>query len=502
MKPVTNAQVRKLMQEMTHHGRIGHAAMKAGMDRKTARKYIAAGTLPSAMTTPRTWRTRDDPFAAHWPLIVERLTETPLLDAKTLFDWLVETHPTQYEPGQLRTLQRHVRQWRAEHGPDKRVFFAQAHRPGEAMQTDFTHATQSAVTIAGQLLVHLLCVVVLPYSNWQWATLCASESMAALRKGLQRALFQLGRRPRYHQTDNSTAATHRIPDGKMVLLEGGKRPFNEDYLALMRHFGLEPRTTEVGAKEQNGDVEASNGALKRALEQALLLRGSRDFASAEEWQDFIDKTVRKRNDGRGQRLLDELEAMRPVEVAALSEFTDDDVLVSEWSTIRVDRCAYSVPSRLMHEWVRVRLFEDRLEVWFAGKLQLRCERLRGRNRHRVDYRHIIWSLVQKPGAFARYVYREEMFPTLVFRRAYDAIHTPHQGVRGDVQYLRILHLAATHLEADVERVLAQMLADGITPHVEAIRPSVSTPDHAPPPVLEVAQVDLHDYDALLEGVGT
>src|SRR5205814_5892857 len=145
----------------------------------------------------------------------------------------------------------------------------------EAAQTDFTWMTELAITIAGQLFVHMLCVMVLPFSNWQWATVCLSESMAALRRGVQAALFQLGRVPEYHQTDNSTAATHRIPDGHEAHVEGRKRPFNDDYLALMRHFGMTPRTTEVGAKEQNGDVEAANGAFKRRLEQELLVRGSR-----------------------------------------------------------------------------------------------------------------------------------------------------------------------------------------------------------------------------------
>lgn len=502
MKRVSNAQVRKLMEEMTKHGQIGRAAMKADMDPKTASKYIAAGKLPSELVAPRDWRTREDPFVEHWPAVVERLAQTPSLEAKTLFDWLCELHPGRYEPNQLRTLQRHVRQWRAEQGPDHRVFFAQAHRPGEAMQTDFTHAKELAVTIAGQLFIHLLCVVVLPYSNWQWATVCLSESMAALRKGLQRALFQLGRVPRFHQTDNSTAATHRIPDGKAVVTENGKRPFNEDYVAIMRHFGLTPRTTEIGAKEQNGDVEASHRALKSALEQALLLRGSREFDSVEAWQTFVDQAVRKRNNSRGKRLVEDIDAMRTVDVKALPEFVEEDLLVSEWSTVRIAHCAYSVPSRLIGHGVRVRLYEDRVEVWFGQKLQLSCERLLGRNRHRIDYRHIIWSLVQKPGALARYVYREELFPTLTFRKAYDALQSHEPGTRGDLAYLRVLHLAASHLEATVEGALVELMATGTALTVEQVQAKLSKPEPVTVPMLEAPQVDLASYDRLLEQVGT
>lgn len=485
------------MEEMSKHGQIGRAAMKADMDRKTARKYVAAGKLPSELKQPRDWRTRPDPFEAHWPDIEARLRETPEFEAKTLFDLLQQQYPGRYEDGQLRTLQRHVKRWRAAHGPDREVVLAQQHRPGEAAQTDFTHATELAVTIAGQLFVHLLCVLVLPYSNWQWATVCLSESILALRKGVQRALFQLGRVPRYHQTDGSTAATHKIPEGQAEHVEGNQRAFNTEYVALMRHLGMTPRLIELGEKEQNGDVEASNGAIKRRLEQALLVRGSRDFESVDTWQAFIDETLRKANANRGRRVAEDLAAMRELDVAKLPEYVEEDLQVSEWSTVRVKHCAYSVPSRLIGEWVRVRIFENRLEVRFADELQLACERLRGRNLHRIDYRHVIWSLVRKPGGFARYVYREEMFPSLVFREAYDAIQAAQPGTKGDLAYLRILHLAASTLEADVAAALAQLQAAGTPITVDAVKALVPATAVIEVPALAAMPVDLTEYDALL-----
>ena len=491
------------MEEMTKHGRIGLAAMRAGMDRKTAGKYVRGGKLPSELVVPRDWRTREDAFAEHWPAMEAQLTDSPTLEAKTLFEVLLAQHPGRYGEGQLRTLQRRIKTWRAEKGPDKLVVLAQQHRPGEAAQTDFTSTAELAVTVAGELFVHLLCVFVLPYSNWRWATVCLSESMAALRIGVQRALFQLGRVPTWHQTDNSTAATHRIASSTRSAAEhGGARTFNDDYLALVRHFGMQPRTTGVGEKEQNGDVEAANGALKRALEQALLVRGSRDFESRGAWQTFVDDVTRKRNAGRGGRVAEDLAAMRELRVAKLPEFVEDEYRVCAWSTVRVKRCAYSVPSRLIGEWVRVRLFENKIEIWFAGKMQLSCERLLGRSLRRIDYRHIIWSLVRKPGGFARYVYREEMFPSLTFRRAYDAIHTPHRGLKGDLEYLRILHLAASTLESDVELALALMLAEKSSITADAVKllatsaTTIDVPELAPP------RVDLGSYDALLAEVGS
>ena len=482
------------MDEMNKHGRIGEASMKAGMDRKTGRRYQQAGALPSELAKQRDWRTRQDAFEEHWPEVEAGLSESPGLEAKTVFEQLVERYPGRYEAKQLRTLQRRVKAWRAERGPDKEVMLAQRHRPGEAAQTDFTSTTELAVRIGGELYVHLLCVFVLPYSNWLWVTVCLSESIAALRRGIQRALFQLGRVPEWHQTDNSTAATHRV---------GGQRQFNEEYLGIMRHFGMKPRTTEVGAKEQNGDVEASNGATKRALEQALLVRGSRDFETKEAWQLFVDETVRKRNGKRGDRFQTELLAMRELKVAKLTEFTEQEVRVNEWSTVRVKECAYSVPSRLIGERVRARVFEERIEVWYANKYELNCERLRGQRQHRIDYRHIIWSLVRKPGGFARYVYKEEMFPSVVFRKAYDAIHTPHRATKGDLEYLRILHHAASTMEADVEAALLLLLEEHKPITAEAVKALVAmTAANIAVPELVPPSVDLGAYDALIAEVGT
>jgi hypothetical protein len=494
------------MEEMTKHGKLGMAAMRAGMDRKTARKYVADGHLPSELAGPRHWRTREDPFDEHWPEVEELLRDAPTLEAKTIFDSLDAKYVGRYEPGQLRTLQRRVAEWRLARGPERNVLLAQKHRPGEAGQTDFTSTMELGITITGAAFLHLLCVFVLPYSNWLWATVCLSESMAALRKGVQRALFQLGRVPLHHQTDNSTAATHRIPDGKRVFAPGGKRPFNEDYVALMRHFGMTPRTTAVGAKEQNGDVESANGAMKRRLDQALLLHGTRDFESIAAWQSFVDQVNRKANLGRGRRLEEDLSAMRELNVAKLPEYVEEVAVVSEWSTIRLKDCAYSVPSRLIGSALRVHVYEERIEAYLGEAIpknaQLVCERLRGKKQRRIDYRHVIWSLVRKPGAFERYVYRDEMFPSLNFRRAYDAIQTPHQGTKGDVEYLRILHLAASSLEADVDSALVLLLGEKRVITADAVKAIVSLATQPAVPAMAKPEVDLLAYDALLSRVGT
>jgi hypothetical protein len=487
---VTDAQVRKAMEELSKHGGIGLAAMRAGMDPKTARKYAKAGKMPSELKEPRKWRTHADAFVEEWGMITAMLEAAPELEAKTIFEFLETKNPGGHDEGELRTLQRRVRAWRAQHGPEKEVFFAQNHRPGEAGQTDFTWATELGITIGGEPLAHMLCHFVLPYSNWEWATVCHSESMAALRHGVQAAVFQLGRRPYWHQTDHSTAATHKLS------ATGEHRGFNSKYVLLMDHLGMKPRTTGVGEKEQNGDVEAANGAMKRRLEQHLLLRGSRDFESVAAYEQWLQEVLRKANGRREVKLREEMAVMEPLAVSRLPEHKDVQVGVSPWSTIRVLHNAYSVPSRLIGESVTVRIWEDRLEVFHGGISQLVVERLLGRMGHRINYRHVIWSLVRKPGAFARYRYREDLFPTLTFRRAYDALSLAEAGRGADIEYLRILHLAASTMESEVEVALELLLAAGSVPTAAAVK-ELSAPEKRAVPMLTPPVVDLTGYDRLL-----
>lgn len=490
---VTDAQVRKLMEEHSKHGKVGLASLKAGMDRKTGRKYLQSGTPPSTAARERKYRTRSDPFAEDWPELKAMFEEAPDLEVKAVFDWLIGRQPGKYEPGQLRTLQRRVKQWRATEGPAKEVFFRQDHRPGEALQTDFTSGRRLGVTIAGEPFDHLLCHPVLPYSNWEWVTVCRSESMMALRRGVQAALFQLGRVPAYHQTDNSTAATHE--------LQTGKRGFNQEYAAFVSHFGMKPRTIAVGQSHQNGDVEALNGALKRRLKQHLILRGSRDFESVDAYESWLWEIMRDGNRLRTRKVAEELGVMRPLSVGRLQEHRVERVRVTRESTIRIMHNTYSVPSRLRDEKVQVHVFDDRLEVFYGGLRRFTLERLLGRNKHRIDYRHIIWSLVQKPGAFSRYRYREELFPGLAFRQAYDALcEALGEGHRADVDYLRILHLAASVSETDVEVALELVLTERRVPRAALIKDLVAQPREPELPEMAVYQPDLGQYDDLLQEV--
>lgn len=488
---VTDQQVRKLFMEYQKTGFIGMAAMKAGMNRKTASGYIESGALPSERKTERDWRTKPDPFEGFWPEVEAKLKEAPELEAKALFEWMTERHPGIFQEGQVRTLQRRVQQWRVLHGPGKEIYFQQDHKPGVRLSTDFTHMNELEITIRGERFDHLLCHSVLSYSNWEWGVICHSESMLSLRKGLQAALVQMGHIPVEHWTDHSTAATHEVePD------ENGRRDFNLRYLDIMRHFDITPRTTQVEAPHENGDVESANGAFKRRVKQHLLLRSSRDFDTLDAYRAFLEGIFHKVNKLRSQRFLQELSVMRPLEVELLPEYIEEKTHVSKWSMIQVDRKIYSVPSRLIGQTVRIRRYEEHLEVYVAGLLQLSMPRLLGEKMHAINYRHLIEWLLRKPGAFSEYRFRKDLFPTLVFRRAYDRLCETCPRRTADLEYLRILRQAAMTMESDVERILLDLEVKGLAPRWSLLMEFWAQPT-TELPQLQPIHVDLGSYDDLL-----
>jgi hypothetical protein len=400
---VTDAQVKELRHAVCQGASLRTAAMKAGMDRKTARKYRNLDQPPSAAARPHTWRTRPDPLAAVWGRLEELLQREPGLHAKTLLEWLQREEPAQDWGQSRRTLERRVRQWKAQHGSAKEVFFALRHEPGRLGASDFTHMDSLGVTIVGQPFPHLAYHFVLTASNWEHVTLCFSESFASLSEGLQNALWALGGAPRRHRTDRMTRAVHH---------EGSAEQGTAKYRALRRHYGLEAEATNPASGHENGDCEQGHRRFKEAVAQALLLRGSRDFATREAYGQFVLAVVARRNAGRGERLAEELRQLQPLPAGRLEALERARVRVSRGSTIRVKGNVSSGPARLIGAEVEVRVGAEVLAVWYGGELVQEMERLRGQGKHHIDYRHIITWLVRKPGAFARYVYREDLYPTV------------------------------------------------------------------------------------------
>jgi hypothetical protein len=489
---VTDQQVRRLQRLDLCGLPKERAADKAGLDPKTARKYRRLGRLPSEVRRmDRDYRTRSDPFAAVWPELAELLLVNPGLEAKTLFDDLQRRFPGRFADGQLRTLQRHVKRWRALHGSAKEVFFSQVHHPGRLCASDFTHCTELRVTINGVLFDHLIYHFVLTYSNWEAGTICFAESFESLSEGLQNALASLGGVPHLHRTDRLTAA---IPPGTE-----GSAFFTERYQALLRHYGLQGQAIQAGRANENGDAEQSHRQFKRALEQALLLRGSRDFDSREAYAEFLNRLFSQRNAGRQQRLAEEAPLLRPLPARRLEACRRLRVRVDRGSTIHVNCNTYSVASRLIGEQVEVRVYAERLEVWYGQQRVETLPRLRGRGKHRIHYRHVIDWLVRKPGAFADYCYRQDLFPSSRFRLAYDVL-AAQQPERAAKEYLGILYLAARQSEAGVEAALVRLLDAGGPLGAGLVETELARSDNTlSPTAVTVGVVDLASYDALLEG---
>jgi hypothetical protein len=487
---VTDQQVRRLMRLIQTERTLGLAAAKAGMDEKTARKYRERGRLPSQCRPERTWRTRGDPFVQVWPGVLEKLELDSGLQAKTLFADLQREHPGAFPEGQLRTLQRRLKVWRALKGPPKEVFFPQEHTPGELCQSDFTCMNELGVTIGGEPFPHLVYHFVLTYSNWETGEVCFSESFESLSTGLQDALWTLGGVPGCHQVDQLTAAVNN---------RCHREEFTARYAALLRHYDLEGRKIEVGKANQNGDVEQRHHRLKAAVDQQLRLRGSRDFGGRQEYDEFLRRLFAELNSGRRERFQEELRVLKRLPQLRLDDWKRLDVTVRPSSTIRVQGNVYSLNSRLIGEKVTVRIYAERLEVWYAQQCVETLPRLRGRGGHRVEYRHIIDWLVRKPGAFERYEYRDGLFPTHRFRLAYDSLGRD-RPLHASREYLEILLLAAKESESGVDRALGLLIDRGEPIAKEAVE-AVLRSDSPSADVrhVEVDAVDLASYDALLSG---
>ena len=485
---VTDARVKKLRRWLQRSGSLQKAALKVELDRKTARKY-REGPMASERRPQHWWRTRPDPLVEVWPELATELSRAPGLQANTLLALLQQRYPGQYADALLRTLQRRVKQWRALYGPAKEVFFAQVHEPGRLGASDFTHMNDLGVTIAGQAFAHLLYHFVLTHSNWEHVTVCVSESFASLSAGLQNALWTLDGAPARHRTDRMTLAVH--PDGNL-------EEFTAKYRALMAHYGLEAEATNPYSGHENGDVESSHRHFKVALDQALLVRGSRDFASREEYERFVRGVVAPRNAARQAKFLGERSQLRPLPARRLESEERLRVRVGRGTTIRVKSNAYSVPARLVGERVEARVGAETISVWYADQEVLTLPRLRGQDKHHIDYRHVIDTLVRKPGAFARYRYQADLFPTVCFRQAYDRL-VSEQPERASQEYLRILQLAARGSEAAVEAALTQLLAEAKPLGALAVERLLGSDNvMSLTAAVAVAAVDLGQYDELLE----
>ena len=492
---VTDQQVALLRQRQMEGKKQQTAAAMAGMSERSARKW-QCGPLPSETKQERRWRTRPDPFDGVWEEEI-----LPLLQGEGRRQ--AQGNDNYRVAGG--EIPRPVQRLPAPHPATPVTGLAGTQRsgsggllpprastwPGGATRLH-PPATPLGVTIGGRRYRHLLFQLVLSHSGWRYAEVVAGETFVALKQGLQNALWELGGAPQVIRSDNSSALTHEIKRSR-------GRALNDNYAELLDHYGLEATLINSGESHENGVAEQAHYRLKDALDQALMLRGSRDFDSAEAYTGFVRKVVDRRNRLVQGKLEEELPRLQCLPPAPVPEYVNHQARVRKWSTIQAAGRTYTVPSRLIGKEVQIRLYAERLEVYYKGHLVERMERVRGEREANVNYRHVIGSLVRKPGAFARYRFREQMFPTMTFRLAYDALKR-WRGERADVEYVRILHLAATTMESTVDSALSLLLEAG-EPFDYATVKELANPVPPRAPVLSLSGMpDLRVYDSLLAGV--
>ena len=492
---ITPAQHRRLVKEYQNNGGVvSHAALKANMHPETAARYLKANAGPEELKQergPRKYRTRPDPLQGIMPEAARYLEAAPEIEAKGLLAHLKIAKPEVAATVALRTFQRGIKVWRALNGPPKEVFFPQAHEPGRAAQFDWKRAGELGVTIAGAPFDHLLGHFVLPYSNWQRATLCFSESFVSLKTGVQAGYWSLGGVTAELWTDHSSTATHQIKRAD------DERVFNDAYQAFCRHLKIEPRTINVECPNEQGDVESAHRHLIRRLQTHLAIRGSNDFPDQAAYQDFLDQVCAGANRLRTAKVTEEIARLRPLPAQRYPETEQIGVSVTSGATVRLKQQTYSVPSKLIGLKLDAHLSENQIRFTYEGHEVCQLPRMQG-TKPQIDYRHVITWLVRKPGAFRGYIYREEMFPTVVFRQAYDRLCATEDR-SADAHYLQVLELAATHGESEVADLLGACLRAGEVPRPELIAASLKAERPAPSDVAPFVP-DLKTYDSLLTEV--
>jgi hypothetical protein len=469
------------------------AAAKSGFSTATAYRIEADPRLPSQKKEPRS-RRRPDPLAAVWDSeIVPMLEAAPELRAIAVFNEICRRHP-EISPGIRRTLERRIRTWRALEGADRDVIFRQTHEPGRLGLSDFTHMGSSSVSIAGEPLKHMLYHFRMVFSGFEHAhVVIGGESFVALAEGLQNALWALGGVPEQHRSDSLSAAFRNL-DAQ------AQQDLTRRYQALMRHYRMTPTRNNRGVAHENGSIESAHGHLKKAVEDALLLRGSRDFDDLDSYRRFIDEIIGRHNARRRKQIDLERSKLGQLPRQRTTDFENTRVLVTSSGGFILGKVFYTVPSRLIGHRLRVHLYDDRLECFLGSSHLMTLRRGRpkdnGKTGHVIDYRHIIHALRKKPMALLNLVYRDQIFPRQAYARAFDALCSEvgdKRACRVIVELLALAHERAC--EVELGQAIDSDLDAGQLPDPKALLRRFA-PDAAAVPEVNVELVPLTAYDEL------
>jgi len=487
---INRTQVAKYME---HRKRLEQEAVaaKVGISVRSARRIERAGGLPSRQEM-RQWRTRADPLSAWWESdIAPLLASAPALNAVTILEELQRRYPIDVSPALLRTLQRRLRQWRAAHGAEHEVYFAQAHPPGRLGLSDFTDGAGLGVLVEARPLPHRLYQFALAYSGWRHVeVVLGGESFEALASGLQNALWQLGGAPEEHRTDSLSAAFRNLN-------AEATKDQTLRYETLCAHYAMGASRNNPGASHENGAIESRQGTLKDRLEQALLLRGSRSFAALDSYRQFVSDVSVRLNARIAKAFAIERGTLRALPPRRTADYEELQARVSKFSTFNVRGVLYSAPSRLIGHRLTVRMYMERVEAFVGGMKLLSVPRARPGQRRVIDYRHLLPALKRKPAAFARWRLRDEMFPRSEYRLTWERLTSElpeRQACRVMVGLLDLAIRGAC--EAALAQRLALLLDRGMLPELALLEAEFAPRLPASPEVCVVLPA-LNSFDTLL-----
>ena len=469
------------------------AAAKAGFSTATAYRIDGDPRFPSQKTSPRE-RRRPDPLAPYWDAeVVPILKAAPQIRTIGVLEELRRRHP-ELNPNIRRTLERRITAWRALHGAEQDVIFRQEHEPGRMGLSDFTDTSALGITIAGQPFDHRLYHFRLAFSGFVHAhVVLGGESFVALAEGLQNALWALGGVPKEHRSDSLSAAFRNLD-------AAAQDDLTQRYQAMMRHYDMEPSRNNAGIAHENGSIESPHGHLKAAIEDALLLRGARDFADLDAYRAFIDEIIGRRNAHNRKRIEIERAALTPLPKRRTADFEEKIVIVTSSGGFILRRVFYTVPSRLIGHRLRARIYDDRLDCFLGATLVATLRRgqpvSETKGGHVVDYRHVIHALRRKPMALLNLVYRDQLFPRPAFARAFEALLErcdDRPACKIMVGLLALAHDCACEFE--LANTIAADLDAGRLPDLAALRARFR-PETASVPNVSVELASLGAYDEL------
>jgi len=471
------------------------AAAKASISAATAYRFEQDRRLPSHKDAVR-GRRRPDPLAAFFETeVVPMLQAAPELRAVAIFEEMQRRH-ADLSAGTRRTLERRIRAWRALHGAEQDVMFRQVHEPGRMGLSDFTDMADLCVTIAGEGLDHRLYHFRLAYSGFEHAhVILGGESYVALAEGLQNALWALGGSPLEHRSDSLSAAFRNLD-------KEAREDLTRRYDALCAHYGMAPTRNNRGVAHENGSIESPHGHLKKAVKDGLLMRGANDFDDLAAYRRFIDEIVSRKNARHAKRIEAERPALQLLPALRTGDYEETIVIVTSSGGFTLRKVFYTVPSRLIGHRLRVRLYDDRLDLFIGGTPLMTLTRGRGaasgKRGHVVDYHHVIRALRRKPMALLGLVYRDQLFPRAAYRRTFDRLLetiAEKPACRLMVNLLALAHDRGC--EAELAAILETDLDAHRLPDLAALNQRFA-PDPAALPEVVVRLTPLVDYDALIE----